>query len=75
MHSYPVEEKVCYAKVINDHFKNDADLGDMLPLNPDNDDIFSSCTDGLLMIKLINTAVEGTIDMRAVNKKENMNIY
>jgi len=31
--------------------------------------------DGIILSKLINSAVENTIDFRAVNMKKNMNIY
>jgi len=30
---------------------------------------------GVVLAKLVNIAVENTIDMRAMNKKKNMNIY
>jgi hypothetical protein len=30
---------------------------------------------GVVLAKLVNIAVENTIDMRAMNKKKSMNIY
>jgi len=50
-------------------------LKELLPVNPENDDLFHSMEDGILLCKLINQAAENTIDMRAVNMKKNMNIY
>ncbi len=74
-HSYPVEEKLCYVKIINDQFKDDEEMQLIVPINEDSDDIFSALQDGLLMCKLINMAQTDAIDMRAVNKKKNLNIY
>ena len=55
-HSYPIEEKLCYVKIINEEFKHDEDLKDMLPINEESDDIFSALQDGIMMCKLINQA-------------------
>lgn len=74
-HSYLVEEKLCFAKLVNEFLKNDADLTEVIPLNPESDDLFHSMEDGIVLSKLINHAVENTIDFRAINQKKNMNIY
>jgi hypothetical protein len=47
----------------------------MIPINPENDDLFHVLEDGIVLCKLINAAVDATIDFRAVNMKKNMNIY
>ena len=47
----------------------------MLPINPDNDDLFTALEDGIILCKLINSCIENTIDFRAVNQKKNMNVY
>ena len=39
----------------------------MVPINPENDDLFHSMEDGIILCKLINLAQENTIDFRAVN--------
>lgn len=44
-------------------------------MNPENDDIFHSLEDGVILSKLVNAAHEDTIDFRAVNMKKNLNIY
>lgn len=54
---------------------SDEDVKGVIPINPENDDIFHSMEDGIVLSKLINQAVENTIDMRAVNQKKNMNVY
>ena len=46
-----------------------------LPLNSEADDLFTKTFDGLLFCKLINLAVPDTIDVRAINQKETMNVY
>ena len=41
-HSYLIEERIGFTKVINDVLKDDESLAGMIPINPENDDIFSS---------------------------------
>lgn len=74
-HSYMTEERVCFTKLINHVLKEDQDVAQLVPINPDNDDLFHALEDGLVLIKLLNAAAENTIDMRAVNTKKNMNVY
>lgn len=50
-----IEERVTFAKVINNALKDDEDLKDILPMNTENDDIFHLLDDGMLLIKLMNT--------------------
>ena len=50
-------------------------LGRYLPIREeDKDALFRAMKDGLLLCKLINWAVPGTIDERAINKKK-LNVY
>lgn len=74
-HSYLVEEKMCFAKLANEFLKADEDLAGFFPLNPESDDLFHSMETGIVLSKLVNIAVENTIDPRALNKQKNMNIY
>jgi plastin-1 len=55
--------------------KDDQDVTDIIPMNPDNDDLFHSMETGIVLSKLINIAVENTIDTRALNNQKNLNIY
>jgi len=48
---------------------------DRLPINPENDDLFHACSDGMLLIHIINHIEKDAIDMRTVNKGGNLNIY
>lgn len=74
-HTYLMEEKLCFAKLVNLWLKKDHDLQGVIPVDPESDDIFHAMEDGIVLAKLINIAVEGTIDVRALNMKKNMNIY
>ena len=74
-HSYLVEEKMCFTKLINYILENDAEVAEIVPINPENDDVFHALEDGVILTKLINSAAENTIDMRAVNMKKNLNVY
>jgi plastin-1 len=60
---------------LNDILKNDEDVKEIIPINPESDDLFHSLEDGIILSKLINASAESTIDFRAVNMKKNMNIY
>ncbi len=74
-HSYLVEEKLCFAKLANEFLNGDEDLKEIFPLNPESDDLFHSMETGIVLSKLVNIAVENTIDTRALNKQKNLNIY
>ena len=73
--TFSEEERTAYVKVINMSLRDDADCQKYLPIDPESMDIFAVMKDGIILCKLINCAVKGTIDERTINKKENMNIY
>lgn len=73
--SFSEEERTAYVKVINSTLRDDADLKKHLPIDPNGMEVFSLLKDGIILCKLINAAVKGTIDERTINKKDNMNIY
>ena len=70
-----VEEKICFAKLINNILQHDEEVKDLIPINPENDDVFHALEDGIILSKLINAGAVNTIDMRALNRKKNLNIY
>ena len=55
----------------------DADLDlKSRPINPDTNDLYERCNDGLVLCKLINFSAPNTIDERSLNKgKAAMTIY
>ena len=68
-HTYSNEEKIAFCDHINSTLGADVDCEGLLPLNPESDDLFQKVSNGVLLIKLINASVPGTIDERAMNKK------
>lgn len=74
-HTYSLEERAAFGNIINHNLGHDPDLARILPINPENDDLFKACTSGVMLCKLINAAVPGTIYERAINKGANLNIF
>ncbi|KAH9251036.1 hypothetical protein BASA81_011096 [Batrachochytrium salamandrivorans] len=73
-HTYSEEEAVAFSNHINQTLRGDVRLQDRLPLGSA-EDLFSAVEDGLLLIKLINKAVPDTVDERATNSKQGLNIF
>ena len=74
-HTYLLEEVSMIARTINYSCKDDALLAERLPINPDNDDLFHACSDGMVLIHMLNHIQPDSIDMRTVNKGSTMNVY
>ncbi|WCJ37450.1 fimbrin 1 [Euphorbia peplus] len=72
-HNINESEKASYATHINNYLAEDPFLKEYLPLDPNTNAIFDLIKDGVLLCKLINLAVPGTIDERAINKKKDLN--
>ncbi|KAM1116730.1 hypothetical protein TB2_007096 [Malus domestica] len=81
LHTISESEKASYVAHINsylgDHINSylgdDPFLKQFLPLDPVTNDLFHLAKDGVLLCKLINVAVPGTIDERAINTKRVLN--
>lgn len=74
-HSFSDEEKEGFCEYINGSLSADPDLKGVLPINATSMDLFNACKDGILLCKLINFAVPGTIDERAINKGNKLNAF
>ncbi|PAV65658.1 hypothetical protein WR25_12749 [Diploscapter pachys] len=74
VHTIRVEEETAFSNWINSNLSGDPDLKRLLPVTLDNGDLYEKVQDGLILCKLINLAVPGTIDERAINKKS-LNTY
>jgi len=75
-HSFSDEEKASFVDYMNDTLKNDPDLKHLgFPLNPEDMSLFKAVSDGILLCKLINSCVKGTIDERAINKANKINAF
>uniref|UniRef100_A0A0D3F705 Calponin-homology (CH) domain-containing protein n=2 Tax=Oryza TaxID=4527 RepID=A0A0D3F705_9ORYZ len=73
LHVINESEKTSYVNHINNFLGEDSFLKNFLPLDPSTNDIFNLVRDGVLLCKLINVAVPGTIDERAINTKKDPN--
>lgn len=69
-HSYSDEEKVAFVNWINKALAKDPDCSHLLPMNPQNDSLFKSVRDGILLCKMVNLSQPDTIDERVINTKK-----
>ncbi|XP_033966697.1 plastin-1-like [Pseudochaenichthys georgianus] len=69
-HSYSDEEKVAFVNWINKALAKDPDCQHLLPMNPDDESLFASVRDGILLCKMINLSQPDTIDERVINTKK-----
>ncbi|MBA0732353.1 hypothetical protein Gogos_016452 [Gossypium gossypioides] len=72
-HAINESEKASYVAHINNYLAEDKFLKDFLPIDPATDALFNLAKNGVLLCKLINVAVPGTIDERAINTKKVLN--
>lgn len=73
LHTISESEKSSYVAHINSYLRDDPFLKNYLPIDPASNDLFNLAKDGILLCKLINVAVPGTIDERAINTKRVLN--
>ncbi|OVA16210.1 Calponin homology domain [Macleaya cordata] len=73
LHTISESEKTSYVAHINSYLGEDPFLKRYLPIDPSTNDLFEIAKDGVLLCKLINVAVPGTIDERAINTKRALN--
>ncbi|KAJ8440349.1 hypothetical protein Cgig2_012785 [Carnegiea gigantea] len=73
LHTISESEKSAYVTHINNYLGEDKFLKQYLPIDPATNDLFEIVKDGVLLCKLINVAVPGTIDERAINMKTVLN--
>jgi len=57
-----------FTHFINNELKDDVDLKKHLPMNLENDELYDSVQDGLILCKLVNKCKPGTISEKAINK-------
>mmetsp|Transcript_7936 Transcript_7936/g.13319 ORF Transcript_7936/g.13319 Transcript_7936/m.13319 type:complete len:200 (+) Transcript_7936:17-616(+) len=74
-HSYSIEEKITFAKMVNHILEGDEDCKDRLPMNAEDDSLFHVFDNGILLCKLLLHADSECLDTRALNKQANMNVY
>ena len=74
-HAYSQEEVSGFVMHINATLSTDPDLKEILPINPENDELFKKLGDGLLLCKLVNLAQPDTVDERVIAKGKKLNNY
>jgi len=74
-HSYSIEERTTFAKMINNVLKEDEDCKDKIPMNFEDDTLFHIFDNGLALCKLVMAINPDCLDSRALNRQQNMNIY
>ena len=75
IHTYSIEERHTFANLINIIMKDDEDLKDRIPMNPDDEDLFHVFDNGILLNKMLLHIEDDVIDTRALVKKDSMNVY
>ncbi|KAL6000536.1 Fimbrin-2 [Asimina triloba] len=74
LHTISESERTSYVAHINNYLAEDVFLQKYLPIDPTTNDLFEIAKDGSpICSKLINVAVPGTIDERAINTKRTLN--
>ncbi|XP_043688985.1 fimbrin-5 [Telopea speciosissima] len=73
LHTISESEKASYVAHINSYLGEDPFLKNFLPIDPASNALIDLAKDGVLLCKLINVAVPGTIDERAINTKKVLN--
>lgn len=62
VHSFSESERRGYVDFINQDLADDPKLQNVLPVDPNTDDVFDVIADGVLLAQLMNNTFEGTID-------------
>lgn len=73
-HTIKDTERYAFADWITKKLQDDPDCKNMLPIDPDSNDLYVKIKDGILLCKLINTSVPDTIDERTINKTK-LDVY
>ncbi|CAL2052575.1 unnamed protein product [Caenorhabditis brenneri] len=68
-HTIRLEEEVAFVDFINKQLKGDEQLMHLLPIQHPSQ-LYAKIQDGIILCKLINLAVPGTIDERAINREQ-----
>lgn len=68
VHHFSEEEKAAFVNHINFSLQGDKDLANLLPVKEAGLDLFDKCKNGILLCKLVNSSVPGTIDERVLNR-------
>ena len=73
LHTISKPEKKAYVAHINSCFEGEPIIKRYPPIDSSTNDLFETAKDGVLLCKLIDLAVSGTIDECTINTKKNLN--
>ncbi|KAJ3390549.1 hypothetical protein HDU92_000388 [Lobulomyces angularis] len=74
-HTINEDEKESFVHHINAQLRDDKDIKHRFPIDHQTMQVFAECKDGLLLAKLINDAVPGTIDERVLNVGKKLGVF
>ena len=72
---YLHEEVSVLARTFNHMLKHETALSDRLPMDDKNEDLFNTCSDGLVLIYLLRLIDPTLIDMNHVCFGDNLNVF
>ena len=74
-HTYLHEEAHVCTRLFNKILAKDEFVSDRIPMAVDGEDLFHAMHDGMMLIRLLVAIDPDCVDMRVVNKGNNLNIY
>ena len=72
---YLREEVSVLARVFNHMLKNETTIADRIPIDDQNDDLFNTFSDGIVLIHVLRTIDPNLIDMTKVCLGDNLNVF
>lgn len=63
---------MAFSKVINELLEGDELCAERLPIDPETDDLFTACDDGIIFCKLVNKIQPDTVNERVLKKANNI---
>ena len=64
-----------FARAINQILQKEVALRDRLPIDPSNDDLFDTFSDGLVLAYLVHAIDPKLIDMKKLSHSRKMNVF
>lgn len=68
IHTYSLEERVTFAKIINELLADDEDCKEFIPMSTEDDSLFHVFSNGVLLCKLLLEIDHECLDERSINR-------
>ncbi|TPP56588.1 Plastin-3 [Fasciola gigantica] len=75
LHSVSEDEQIAFSSWMERNLKDDPTCEEYFPFLDDGGDLYTKCSDGILLCKIINCSSPGTIDQRAMNISKNLTTF